>query len=75
MTWTGDASEVVFTVSSGSGHMKMNSISITTSGGTGLDYIVKPLSGKRVVYNLRGERVATPTRGLFIVDGKKVVVP
>lgn len=74
LTWTGDASQVTFTVSSGSGHMKMTSISVTTSGGTGIDYVLKPLSGQRVVYNLRGERVANPTRGLYIVDGRKIVI-
>ena len=30
--------------------------------------------GEGVVYNLRGQRVAQPTKGLYIVNGKKVVI-
>ena len=28
----------------------------------------------RVYYDLRGQRVANPTKGLYIVNGKKVIV-
>jgi hypothetical protein len=32
------------------------------------------LTGKRVIYNLQGQRVSNPTRGLYIVDGKKIFI-
>ena len=48
------------------------------SGGTSsfIDFATTTtsLSGRRVVYNLRGQQVANPTHGLYIVDGKKVFI-
>ena len=42
---------------------------------TGIDNLTPALSeGEGVVYNLRGQRVAQPTKGLYIVNGKKVVI-
>ena len=35
---------------------------------------VKTVSNDNVYYNLAGQRVATPTRGIYIVNGKKVFV-
>lgn len=35
----------------------------------------KEVFGDGTYYNLRGQRVAQPTRGLYIVNGKKVLVP
>jgi surface protein len=31
-------------------------------------------AGEAITYNLNGQRVAQPTKGLFIVNGKKVVI-
>ena len=42
---------------------------------TGVQNLTPALSeGEGVVYNLRGQRVAQPTKGLYIVNGKKVVI-
>ncbi|MCK8622096.1 hypothetical protein [Prevotella sp. E13-27] len=42
---------------------------------TGIENLTPALSeGEGVVYNLRGQRVAKPTKGLYIVNGQKVVV-
>jgi hypothetical protein len=32
------------------------------------------LNGKAVIYNLAGQRVTTPVKGIYIVNGKKVMV-
>ena len=32
----------------------------------------RPLDG--AIYNLRGQRVENPTKGLYIINGKKVVI-
>jgi hypothetical protein len=45
------------------------------AGTTSVDMLKQQLDGKRVIYNLRGQRVAHPTHGLYIVDGKKVYIP
>ena len=42
---------------------------------TGVQNLTPALSeGEGVVYNLRGQRVAQPTKGLYIINGKKVVM-
>jgi hypothetical protein len=47
----------------------------TDGGATEIHEIGRPsLSGQRVIYNLRGQRVTNPTRGIYIVDGRKVVI-
>jgi len=35
---------------------------------------VESVKGEGEVYNLKGQRVAAPTKGLYVVDGKKVVL-
>ena len=32
------------------------------------------MTNDKVVYNLAGQRVAQPTKGLYIVNGKKVII-
>ena len=72
--WTGDASEIVFT----GNNTSLRTMKVTVSGGTSssIDFATTTtsLSGRRVVYNLRGQQVANPTHGLYLVDGKKVFI-
>ena len=45
------------------------------NGATGIDSLTPALSkGEEVYYDLQGRRVAQPTKGLYIVNGKKVVI-
>ena len=41
---------------------------------TGLDGIRENRSGDGTVYNLQGQKVENPSRGIYIINGKKVVV-
>lgn len=42
---------------------------------TGIDFIENKATGEvKVIYDLSGHRVAHPTKGLYIVNGKKVVI-
>lgn len=41
---------------------------------TGISSLVNPTAERNVVYNLAGQRVAAPTKGLYIVNGKKVFI-
>ena len=44
-------------------------------GTTGIEDLTPALSkGEGAVYNLAGQRVAQPTKGLYIVNGKKVII-
>ncbi len=78
MKWTGNTSGVDFSYDASSGHIKLSSVKVTVnvpSGPSAINQIpTQDLSGRRVIYNLRGQRVANPTRGIYIVDGRKVVI-
>ena len=78
MTWTGNTSGVDFSYDASSGHIKLSSVKVTVSAPSGPSSIhqisTENISGRRVIYNLRGQRVANPTHGIYIVDGKKVVI-
>ena len=41
---------------------------------TGINKVVLPTSNDGVFYDLQGRRVAQPTKGLYIVNGKKVIM-
>lgn len=53
-----------------------NSIGFTFdfSGTTGIDAVEGENNGEVVIYDLSGRRVENPTRGIYIVNGKKVLV-
>ena len=73
--WTGNASQVVITSENNTALRNVKVSVSAPSGPSAIDNIqTNPLSGHRVIYNLRGQRVANPTHGIYIVDGKKVVI-
>ena len=75
--WTGNNQSIEFCVNEGSGNLQVSSIKVTipSSGPSAIESVqTNTLSGKRVIYNLSGQRVTNPTRGIYIVDGKKVVI-
>ena len=54
-------------------------LSISFDEGDGTTAIVSPeavdgLTTKSVYYDLQGRRVANPSKGLYIVNGKKVII-
>ncbi|MBQ9202742.1 MAG: endonuclease [Prevotella sp.] len=72
--WNGSAKSVTVTLGSGK-HARLTSVKVLVSGATGIDFATTTtLDGQRVVYNLRGQRVAHPQRGMYIVDGKKIFI-
>ena len=72
-TWTGNESSVTLS-STDKTSLKSVKISVAASG-AGIDQVqTNTLSGQRVIYNLRGQRVANPTHGIYIVDGRKVII-
>ncbi len=44
------------------------------SGASSIDGITVNKAEKMVIYNLAGQRVTTPKKGLYIINGKKVVI-
>ena len=73
--WTGEAQAITFTLASGK-HARISSFKVKIAGSaTAIDGIqTNTLTGKRVIYNLQGQRVSNPTKGLYIVDGKKIFI-
>ena len=41
---------------------------------TGINAVENALTGNEVIYNLRGQRVVNPGKGVYIINGKKVVL-
>ena len=75
LTWTGETNKVEFTSTSTISLSSMKVKVKTDGGATEIHEIGRPsLSGQRVIYNLRGQRVAHPSCGLYIVDGKKIYI-
>lgn len=73
--WTGNAQQVTVMFGGSSKHARISGVKVSVAGGTNIETLqTTSLSGKRVIYNLRGQRVANPTRGIYIVDGRKVVI-
>ncbi len=74
--WTGDAPSVTFNVNSGSGNLPVSGLKINVSDSSGIELVqtTTNLDGQRVIYDLSGRRVTNPTRGIYIVDGRKVVI-
>lgn len=73
--WTGSSQEVVVEFGGSSKHARITGAKVKVSGTTtGIDVVQTPQSGQRIIYNLRGQRVTNPTRGLYIVNGKVVVI-
>ena len=74
-TWTGNASSVSL---SSADKTSLKSVKITVnvpSDPSGIDGVqTKSLAGQRVIYDLSGRRVTNPSRGIYIVDGRMVVI-
>ncbi|MBQ8657442.1 MAG: endonuclease [Prevotella sp.] len=74
LTWTGNAQTVVFTYES-TKHIKLSSVKVTLQGSTSIDALPTTSSAQpTVIYDLQGRRVDHPTKGIYIINGKKVVV-
>ena len=42
---------------------------------TGINEIASPVNnGQKVIYDLQGRRITAPSKGLYIVNGKKMVI-
>ena len=53
---------------------RIRNLSIIISDGTTGINAVENEQGESVIYNLRGQRVENPTKGLYIINGKKVLI-
>lgn len=73
--WTGEAQKVTVTFD-GSKHARLTAVAVKTkNNATAITLPTSTIAGQRVVYNLQGQRVLHPSHGVYIVDGKKVLLP
>jgi len=74
--WSGQAKTVTVMYGGTKKHARLDGVKIGVSGSAGVKTVSlgNQLTGKRVVYNLRGQRVANPANGLYFVDRKKVII-
>lgn len=76
LVWTGNASQVVFSVDGGNGHLKMKKATVARSGADGIERL-STTEGRQpatTVFDLQGRRVQQPVRGLYIHQGRKYMV-
>ena len=74
MKWTGDAQSVTFTANGKKDHLRITTATVTIDAGS--SGITKPAAVKvqpSVFYDLQGRRVHKPQKGLYIVEGRKVI--
>ena len=74
LTWTGNAKSVVFTVNSGSGNMQIKNIKVTVSVPSGIHHHLSPITSRQETYNLKGQRVKRYGRGIYVKNGKKIII-
>ena len=74
LTWTGNAKEVVFSVDEGSGNMQLTSAKVTVSTPSGIGAPSVKFTQQTPIYNLQGQRVKQPKKGIYIKNKRKVYV-
>ena len=74
LTWTGNAKEVVFSVDEGSGNMQLTSAKVTVSTPSGIGAPSVKFTQQKPIYNLQGQRVKQPKKGIYIKNKRKVYV-
>lgn len=74
--WKGNAKTVTVSLGGNKKHARIKGVKVKVSNPTGIDGVQESISldGRRVIYNLRGQRVTNPVKGIYIVDGKKVLI-
>lgn len=78
--WWGAAEGAAFAVAANKAYLAVPATTTVRSGYTwqdvvtGIDATLSSTESDKVIYDLQGRRVSKPTKGLYLVNGKKVVV-
>ena len=57
------------------GHgLRLKKVTLGKSSGTGIQGVVKATINDGIIYNLAGQRVTNPTKGIYIKNGRKIVI-
>jgi len=73
-SWTGQTNSVTF--GSEANHIKMSAVKVTLAANeaTGIQNIKQSTVNSQLIYDLQGRRVQNPTKGLYIINGRKVII-
>jgi hypothetical protein len=74
LVWTGNASKVAFSVNGSSGHMRISNIKVTVSVPSGIIRHPSSITHHPETYNLKGQRVKRPGKGIYIKNRKKIII-
>ena len=74
LVWTGNASKVAFSVNGSSGHMRISNIKVTVSVPSGIIRHPSSIPHHPETYNLKGQRVKKPGKGIYIKNRKKIII-
>ena len=74
LVWTGNASKVVFSLNGSSGHIRIANIKVTVSVPSGIHHHLSPVTHHPKTYNLKGQRVKRYGRGIYVKNGKKIII-
>lgn len=66
--------KIAFGGSTGTGSVNIREVYVEKGNSTGISSVKTAADSEKVYYNIGGQRVAQPTKGLYIVNGKKVVL-
>ena len=73
--WTGQAQSVTFNVNSGSGHLQLSQVKAKSSTPTAItDKIVNRQFENQQLFDLFGRPVSHPQKGVYIQNGRKILI-
>ena len=73
--WTGQAQSVTFNVNSGSGHLQLSQLKAKSSTPTAItDQIVNRQFENQQLFDLFGRPVSHPQKGVYIQNGRKILI-
>jgi len=75
VAWEGEADEVVFTCTKATGFEGISKVYVVYEDpeATGIDEVKSEKAAQQGIFNLQGQRVEKAGKGLYIVNGKKVL--
>lgn len=68
------AGTATITILSTDGTGKSAQVAVTVTPATGIHAIVQDSKNANVIYDLQGRRVYKPTKGIYVINGKKILI-
>lgn len=69
----GKVTKIAFGGKTGTGSVNIRDVYVQGAS-TGISKLNASVTGKKIYYNMNGQQIAQPSRGLYIVNGKKTII-